>query len=260
MELGLRGKTALITGASQGVGRETARMFAAEGCNLILVARSADDLQAVGNAIRASHTIDITTLSCDISDRNAADAIFAQHPEADILINNAGAIPAGPIDQVDDDRWRTAWDLKVFGYIALTRRYFAQMAQRGSGVILNVMGASGDRPGPNTIAIGMANATLNAMTKAIGGTSSRSGVRVVGINPGPIATERGVQIMRSQAEARLGDPERWRELTGDMPFGRPAEPEEIASAILFLASERASYISGAILNVDGGVANRVNDY
>src|SRR3546814_16165259 len=117
------------------------------------------------------------------------------------------------------------------------RCYFPRMTERGASVIFNVMCASGDLPGPNTIAIGMGNATLNAMTKAIGGTSAQHGVRVVGVNPGPIATERGIRIMRSQAEAKFGDAERWRELTATMPFGRPAEPEEIASVITFLVSQ-----------------------
>lgn len=260
MKLGLDGKTALVTGASQGVGRETARMLAAEGCNVILVARSSDELCAVRDGIKSKYAVNVDTFSCDISAIGAPASIIAHYPGIDILINNAGAIPAGAIDDLDDARWRTAWDLKVFGYIGLTRCYFPHMAKRGSGVILNVMGASGDRPGPNTIAIGMGNATLNAMTKAIGGVSSRSGVRVVGVNPGPIATERGLRIMRAQAEAKWGDPDRWQDLTKDMPFGRPADPEEIASTILFLVSERASYVSGAVLNVDGGIANKVTDY
>ncbi|MDB5686680.1 MAG: short-chain dehydrogenase, partial [Rhizorhabdus sp.] len=203
MDLGLGGRTALITGASQGVGREAARTLAAEGCNLILEARSHSYLQAVRDSILAEHPVAIAVLACDIGGTGAPEQICAAHPDIDILINNAGAIPAGMIDRVDDPTWRAAWDLKVFGYIGLTRCYFPRMTARGSGVILNVMGASGDRPGPNTIAIGMANSTLNAMTKAIGGTSAQHNVRVVGVNPGPIATERGIRIMRSQAEAKL---------------------------------------------------------
>ncbi len=260
MDLGLQNKTALITGASQGVGRATARMLCAEGCNVILVARSADDLGQLRDELRECSDASVQALSCDIAGKGASENIFAQFPDIDILVNNAGAIPPGAIDDVEDPEWRAAWDLKVFGYIGLTRRYFPHMAKRGAGVILNVMGASGARPGPKTIAIGMGNASLAAMTKAIGGISPQSGVRVIGINPGPIATERGVRIMRSQAENKLGDPDRWRELTGDMPFGRPAEPDEVASTIVFLVSERASYVSGAILNVDGGMANKTTDY
>ncbi len=260
MDLGLSGKTALITGASQGVGRATARLLAAEGCNLILVARSQADLDAVSRSILTDHPITLTTRACDIAGPGAAEALFAEHPAIDILVNNAGAIPAGTIDQVDDAAWRTGWELKVFGYIALIRCYYPRMTERGSGVILNVMGASGDRPGPNTIAIGMGNSTLNAMTKAIGGSSARHGVRVVGVNPGPIATDRGVAIMRHKAAEQLGDPDRWEEFTRDMPFARMASPDEIASAIAFLVSPRASYITGAVLNVDGGVANKVSDY
>lgn len=260
MELGLGKNSVLITGASQGVGRATAHMLGSEGCELVLVARSQGDLDEVRNSIVSKHAAKVATIAIDITEKGSADRIVEAHPDIDILINNAGAIPAGAMDQVDEQTWRTAWDLKVFGYINLTRVYFARMKMRKAGVILNVMGSSADRPGPGTIAIGMANATLNAMTKALGGTSADFGVRILGINPGPIATERLVKIMRVQAETKLGDAERWRELTSSMPFGRAAEPEEIASVISFLVSPRASYVTGAILNVDGGTANKVTTY
>src|SRR3546814_7095249 len=108
MELGLNGRTVLITGASQGVGRETARMLAAEGCELILVARSKRDLEAVRESILSEHQVAIAATVCDIGRPGAAELIFAEHPEIDILINNAGAVPAGAIDQVDEPAWRVA--------------------------------------------------------------------------------------------------------------------------------------------------------
>jgi 3-oxoacyl-[acyl-carrier protein] reductase len=260
MELGLRGRKVLVTGASQGVGRATARLLATEGCDLILVARSAADLSKVRDDILVDHDVAIETMPCDIAMRGAPERIIAAHPEIDILVNNAGAIPSGTIDQVGDDQWRTAWDLKVFGYIGLIRGYYPRMSTRRSGVILNVMGASAERPSPGTIAISMANATLNTLTKALGAESSMHDVRILGINPGPIATERGITIMRHQADVQLGDPDRWRELTAGMPFGRFAEPEEIAAVIAFLVSDQASYVTGAVLNTDGGVAYRVSGY
>jgi NAD(P)-dependent dehydrogenase (short-subunit alcohol dehydrogenase family) len=144
--------------------------------------------------------------------------------------------------------------------MALARAYYPRMCARGSGVIINVMGVSAERPSPGTLALGMANASLNAMTKALGSVSSDHNVRVLGVNPGPILTERGLAIIRAFAEKRLGDPERWPELAKDMPFGRFASPEEIASVIIFLASDRASYMTGAVVNVDGGIATRAAGY
>jgi len=140
------------------------------------------------------------------------------------------------------------------------RAYHPIMCARASGVLLNVMGVSAERPGPASLAVGMVNASLNAMTKALGGVSTDHGVRVLGVNPGPILTERGLSFIRAQAERRLGDAERWSELTRDMPFGRFADPDEIASVITFLVSDRASYMSGTVVNVDGGVVTRVSNY
>src|SRR3546814_10137543 len=109
-------------------------MLSAEGCDLTLVARSKRDLEAVRESILSEHQVAIASTVCDIGRPWAAEFIFAEHPEIDILINNAGAVPAGAIDQVDEPTWRVAWDLKVFGYVGLMRCYFQRMTERGAGV------------------------------------------------------------------------------------------------------------------------------
>lgn len=260
MDLGLNGKTALVTGATQGVGRAVSQLLAEEGCNLILVARTGADLQRVRDEILVSSAVRIDVVATDLAIAEQRAALGDAHPDVDIVICNTGATAIGTITDIDEARWREGWELKFYGYIALMRSYYPRMCARRSGVLLNVMGVSADRPGPGTIAVGMVNASLNAMTKAIGGTSSDHGVRVLGVNPGPIRTERGIATMRVLAEARFGDADRWTEFAKDMPFGRFADPEEIASVIAFLVSDRASYMTGTIVNVDGGVATRVSAY
>jgi len=178
-------------------------------------------------------------------------------PQVDALINNAGAVRGGEIDDIDDDAWRAGWELKVFGYINLSRLCYGAMKARGAGgVIVNVIGLAGERPNAKVVALSSGNAALIALTRALGGRAPDFGLRVLGVNPGPTETERAVTLFRRQARDRFGDPERWRELVTDLPFGRPAKPEEVADVVVFLASDRAAYVSGSVLNVDGGLATR----
>jgi len=256
MDLKLAGRTALITGGSKGIGLATAKWFAAEGVNLCLVARSADDLDKAAIATRKSSPVTVTTLPADLADAAAREEVLERFADVDILVNNAGAVPSGAIDAVDDATWRTAWDLKVFGYINMTRSYFARMTARRRGVIINVIGIGGERLDFNYIAGSTGNAALMAFTRALGGRSADFGVRVVGVNPGPVATERFEWLGRQRAAAELGDPERWTEKFKHLPLGRPANSDEIAAAVVFLASDLSSYTSGTILTIDGGMVHR----
>ena len=130
------------------------------------------------------------------------------------------------------------------------------MCGRRRGVIVNVIGGAGERPSAGYIAGSIANSGLMAMSRALGAESPKFGVRVLGLNPSATATDRGVERWRAQAQKELGDAERWHELTKGFPFGRPASVEEVANVIVFLASERASYVSGTVVSVDGGAAWR----
>jgi NAD(P)-dependent dehydrogenase (short-subunit alcohol dehydrogenase family) len=254
VDLGLVDKTALITGASKGIGLAVAHKFAAEGCNLQLNARSKTDLEAARSDIISKHNVSVTIHPVDISSPESVHALAAECAGTDILINNAGAVPTGPIEEATDDKWREGFDLKIFGTVNLTRDIYLQMKARGDGVIINVIGNCGERPDPEIIIATIANSGLMGFTKALGGTSVKHGVRVVGINPGPTATERLVLLMKKKAKDRLGDEDRWRELTEPLPMGRTGTPEEIADLTVFAASPRASYISGTIMTADGGVA------
>ena len=242
MELNLKGKRALVTGASKGIGRACVEMLAAEGCTVLGASRSI----APGPAAKA----------VDLSQRGAAEELAAWAGDLDILVNNAGAIPGGDVLKVDEDTWRKAWDLKVFGYINLTRAVYAGMKKRGRGVIVNVIGAAGEKMNAAYITGSTGNAGLMAFTRALGGASHADGIRVLGINPGPVATDRLISLHKQMAQTKLGDASRYEELFKEMSFGRPATPEEIANAVAFFASERSAYTSGTILTIDGGQSNR----
>jgi NAD(P)-dependent dehydrogenase (short-subunit alcohol dehydrogenase family) len=256
MDLKLSGRTALITGSSKGIGLGVAQWFAREGVHVCLVARSAKLLDKEAAAIGATAGVTVRTLAADLSDATARDNVFKTFPDVDIVVNNAGAIPGGSLSDVDEPAWRAGWDLKVFGYVGLTRHYLGAMKQRRRGVIINVIGLGGERLDATYIAGAMGNAGLMAFTRAIGGTSTDFGVRVVGVNPGPVLTDRVEVLGRKRAATLYGDENRWRESFAKMPFGRPATVDEIAATVVFLASDLCSYTSGTIITIDGGLANR----
>ena len=256
MDLNLRGRTALITGASKGIGRGSAEVLAAEGANVILVARTLADLVAVRDSIASRWNVRAEMHAFDMSDSANVDRLATLHPDIDILVNNAGAIPGGNLQEIDEVRWREAWDMKVYGYINMCRRFYALMRQRGRGVIINILGMAGERMDAGYIAGSTGNAGLMAFTRTLGGAASADNLRVVGINPGAIATDRLVTIMKQRAQDRLGDANRWEELMTPLPYGRAGTSEEIGWMVAFLASDRSAYTSGTIITIDGGAANR----
>ncbi len=245
MDLHLRGKRVLITGASKGIGAAAAESFAEEGCHLRLAARSGDQLKALAERLRSAHQIDAAAHVVDL--RNPADLakLAKDASDIDILVNNAGDIPGGSIDKIDEATWRHAWELKVFGYINLTRAIYAQMKSRGHGVIVNDIGAAGEKFDANYIAGSAGNA---------GSKSLADNIRVVGINPGPVGTDRHVTLLKTRAKHQFGDENRYKEFQKGFPLGRPAHAREIGDLMAFLASDRSGYTSGVIFTVDGGIS------
>jgi NAD(P)-dependent dehydrogenase (short-subunit alcohol dehydrogenase family) len=257
MDLKLTGRTALITGGSRGIGFGVAQSLAAEGCNLHLTSRNAADLDTARGKLLAAHKVSVTCHALDLGVSENARKLSHACRDVDILVNNAGAIPQGTLTGLEEKAWRESWDLKVFGFINVAREIYAAMCERKRGVIINVIGGAGERPTAGYIAGSMANASLMAFSRALGAESPNHGVRVIGVNPTATATDRGVTRWRNVAQKELGDPERWRELTKGFPFGRPASVEEVADVVAFLCSDRASYVSGTVIAVDGGSASRV---
>lgn len=254
MQLHLGGRRVLVTGASKGIGRACAEVFAAEGCVLDLVARTASTLDDVAVDLRERFGAVVDVHAVDLSSASAQVELVHSLDEVDIVVNNAGAIPGGDLVAVTDEALRRGWELKVFGYINLCRLVMPRLEAQGHGVIVNVIGAAGLRPQQSYIAGGIGNAGLMAMTQALGATSLRHGVRVVAVNPGLVVTDRMTTLLRTRAESTFGDAERWEELMPTDPV--PGTPEQIADVVAFLASDRASHVSGTTLTVDGGATSR----
>ena len=258
--LGLHGRTALITGASKGIGAAVARRFAAEGVSpLHLVSRTAGDLQQLqAELLRDYPEQAVVAHAVDLAAPGAVTALWAELDASagspiDILVNNAGAIPAGDLLQIDEERWRSSWELKVFGYINMARKAYHRLKKDPgdvtggpAGVIVNVIGAAGIRPSASYIAGATANAGLIAFTESLGAESIADHVRVVGVSPGATLTSR----LATLVEQGIGDVG----LT-EGPYAA-ATSDEIADSVAFLASSRASHVSGTVLTVDNGRTKR----
>jgi 3-oxoacyl-[acyl-carrier protein] reductase len=245
MNLELKGKSVLITGGSKGIGLACAKAFAAEGCRVQIASRSREKLEQAAKAIGGDARVHVA----DLRDGNALRALAEACADVDILVNNAGDIPGGTIEALDEAKWRHAWELKLFGYINLTREVFARMKARKAGVIVNVIGMAGENPSFEYVCGSTANAGLAAFTKAMGKASAASGVRVLGVHPPATRTDRIVPLIKAAAKEKLGDENRWQELIGTGSFGHMIEPEQVADTVVFLASARAGQLSGVVLNL-----------
>jgi NAD(P)-dependent dehydrogenase (short-subunit alcohol dehydrogenase family) len=256
MDLRLQGMRALVTGASQGIGEGVARTFATEAVDLVLTARSETNLARVKADIEASTDVSVDIVPLDITAEGAGETLVEKAGDIDVLVNNAGIIPGGDLFAIDEDKWRAGWELKVFGYINLCRLLYPKLKARGGGVIINIIGNAGEVYDPQYICGTTGNASLMAFTRALGGNSLADNVRVVGINPGPVKTERIVKLLKNRAETLYGDENRYKELEATYPLGRPAHVDEITDLVAFLASDRSGYTSGTIITVDGGISSR----
>ena len=252
MDLKLQGQRVLVTGGSRGIGLAIAQAFAAEGAMPIIASRDAEQLALAVKAIHSSTGITAESVPADLSQPGATEALFKAVGEVDVLVNNAGSIPGGSLHDLDEQRWRQAWELKLFSYINLTRAYLPMMEQRGRGVICNIIGLAGVAPRYDYICGSTANAGLMAFTQGLGGGSVRKGVRVFGINPAPTRSQRMQTMLERQATNKWGDASRWMELSTKLPFGRMAEPDEIARMTVFACSPLSGYLSGTVINLDAG--------
>jgi len=259
MDLALKGKRALVTGASQGIGRACAESLAREGCNLDLVARQRAGLETAREEL-SRHGVEIAIHPLDLTQRGVASSLAEKCGEVEILVNNAGNTPRGTILEVDEATWRQGWELKIFGYINLTREFYRRMVERRAGVIMNVIGIGAEKLEYAYTAGSTGNAALVALTRAIGSVSLDYGVRVLGVNPGWVETEKSKRGLRARAAKELGDAERWPELTKHWPRGFLIRPQEIGDVVAFSASERAGAMSGVIVTVDAGFSARGYPY
>ena len=253
MDLQLKGKTGIVTGASRGIGEAITRELAAEGMRLVLVARSADALQRVA----ASLTSEVMTVAVDLRIASSAGEVVAaaidRFGSLDLLVNNAGATKRGDFLALSEEDWEDGFALKFFGAMRCSRAAWPHlMESRGS--IVNIVGMGG-RTGSADFAIGGAvNAALLNLTKVLADRGVRDGVRVNAVNPSSIRTDRLVErVQRVARERGVDESAAAAEMAAAMRIARFGEPREIAAVVAFLASPRAAYCHGSIVDVDGGL-------
>ena len=261
MNLELNGKIVLVTGGSKGIGLACARAFAGEGARVAIISRSAANLAAAQKQLAAAR-IDVHTQAADLIDatqaERAARAVEAALGPIDILVNSAGAAKRTVPDELDAATWAAAMDAKYFTYIHAIDAVLKGMVARKSGVIVNIIGSGGKVANPIHLPGGAANAALMLATVGLANAWGRHGIRVNGINPGSTLTGRVEQALEAEAKLSGKTPDEVRVANEQrIPLGRYARPEEIADAALFLASARASYVTGAILAMDGCVTPTV---
>lgn len=262
MNLELEGKTAVVTGASRGIGRAIALGLAREGVRIALCARSAETLQAVAGEIRRQTGGEAVTIALDLSTqdgvRRAVDEALRGLGAIDILVNNAGAIRGGDFLKIPDEQWTDDWSLKLLGYVRMCRAVLPLMQAQGAGRICNVVGAAARNPSPGYLVGGAANAALVNFTKGLADLGARSRILVTAVSPAATRTERWESLIAQQAAAtgRTIDQQR-AEQEGSYPLGRIATPADIADLVCFLVSARASFITGVCITVDGGSSRGV---
>lgn len=256
MDLNLKNKIALITGASKGIGAAIAKTFAAEGVNLYLTARNTKQLETLKIELQKKYSVEVITIPLDLTEADSQKILFENCKDINILINNAGDIPSGSLFDIDEEAWRKGWELKVFGYINLCRGFYPMIKKNGGGVIINNIGNGGEVYDPLYIAGAVGNSGLMSFTKALGGNSLEDNIRVIGVNPGPVETERIYKILKNRSLKLYGDENHVQELLKRYPLGRPAHVREISDLIAFLVSEKSGYTSGTVFTVDGGISSR----
>ena len=217
------------------------------------MARTQSELDKVTARIKADYRVEAVSHSADLSSSAGVKTVAAACGDIDILVNSAGAIPRGTLLEIDEERWRKAWDLKVFGAINLTREIYGPMCKRGRGVIINIAGIAGERPDAYYIAGSCANAALIMFSRSLGGDSIRHGVRVLAVNPGPVETEKHINDTKRLAKEKFGDENRWRDVMSGLPMKRAATTDEVSGMVAFLCSDFSSYISGSSITIDGGL-------
>jgi NAD(P)-dependent dehydrogenase (short-subunit alcohol dehydrogenase family) len=261
MELMLSGRTAIVTGASRGIGAAVAAELAVEGVDLALVARSREALDELATDLAARHHVRVFPIAADLSQSGQLAAAFRQASSdlgrVDILVNNAGASPSGPFDQIDDTAWTDAFELKLLGYVRGIRAVLPGMRANRHGRIVNVVGMAGRFATPGYV-LGAYNAALLHLTKALAQELAPDGIGVVAVNPTNVETDRLLASLVKRAQDRGQPVEDFRrELAASVPMRRFASPVEIARLIVFMTSDIAAYVVGSALEADGAASTGV---
>jgi 3-oxoacyl-[acyl-carrier protein] reductase len=257
VDLGLAGKVALVGGSSRGLGRAVADELAAEGTDLVLCARGADALDRAASEIRTATGVRVEPVAVDLATpsgvRIVADAAFAAFGKIDVLVTNTGGPPAGAFEAHSLDVWRAAYANLLESVVALTQAFLPGMKQRGWGRIINITSIAVKQPVDHLILSNSLRAAVTGFARTLANETAPFGVTVNNVMPGYTRTERLEELASHTARSRGIDPaERLGLWNQEIPLRRIGEPRELAAVVAFLASERASYVTGTSIQVDGG--------
>lgn len=265
MELKLEGKTALVTGGSEGIGRAIASGLAAEGVDVAICARRPEPLEEAAKAIAAATGRKIVPIPADLTKDEDAKAFVEKGADAlggrvDIMVNNAGSAPGGVIEHLTEADWEQALQLKFMGYVRCLRYVLPIMVKQGGGRVVNLIGNDGVKPSYWEIAPGAANAAGQNLTKSLAGQYGKHNVSFAAVNPGPVRTERWDGLVKAMSrDMGLSYEDADKLAPSSIPLGRIAETEEVANLVVMLASPLMHFVNGTMIEIDGGQEKALMD-
>jgi NAD(P)-dependent dehydrogenase (short-subunit alcohol dehydrogenase family) len=268
VDLQLNGKTALITGGSEGIGRAIAMVLANEGVDIAICARRKEPLEAAANEISKATGRKVVPITADLTkDADAANFVKSAAQSLgriDIMINNAGSAPGGVIETLSESDWEQALQLKFMGYVRCLRYALPIMVKQGHGRVVNLIGNDGVKPSYWEIAPGAANAAGQNLTRSLAGQYGRNGISFVAVNPGPVRTERWAGLVKAMSrDMKISYEEADTLAPSSIPMGRIAEASEVANLVAMMASPLTHYVNGTMIEIDGGqdkaLMDRVRD-
>jgi 3-oxoacyl-[acyl-carrier protein] reductase len=262
MDLGLTGKVALVTGASDGIGYAVAQSLAREGARVVICARREAKLIQARDRISSETGGEVLAVQCDVRKLDDVQRLVRETLQrfgaVDVLINNAGSVPSINFTDVSDAQWYEFIERKLMGYVRVTREVVPHMKKNGRGRIVNIAGTAGWEPSNTSMAVGINNSAVINWTKSMSLEFAGAGILVTAVAPGSIETPRQVGNRQRESEITGKTVEELRQArVKDIPLNRLGRPEEVANVIVFLASECSSYVTGACVTVDGGVVRGI---
>jgi NAD(P)-dependent dehydrogenase (short-subunit alcohol dehydrogenase family) len=257
MDLQLKGKIALVTGGSEGIGKGIARALAREGCDIAMCARRKEPLEATAEEIRKETGRKVFTVPADLTKeadaRNFIESAHKHFGRIDILVNNAGSAPGGVIETLGEEAWQQGLQLKFMGYVRCLKHALPIMRKQSGGRVVNLIGNDGVKESYWEIVPGACNAAGQNLTKALASQYGKYGISLCAVNPGPVRTERWTGLVKAMSrDMKLSYEEADKLAPRSIPLGRIAEVEECANLVAYLASPLAHFVNGSMIEIDGG--------